>query len=117
MAYLSKLAVFSAIASSAFASPVNNGKWSVQQTPVGNYTKNGPRALAAAYSKYKAAIPADVVAAAAASTTGSATATPESDDEAYLIPVSVGGQTLNLDLDTGSSDLYVAVPKLIDFFR
>lgn len=25
----------------------------------------------------------------------------------YLVPVNVGGQTLNLDFDTGSSDLYV----------
>lgn len=33
------------------------------------------------------------------------TASPTTEDIQYLIPVSVGGQKLNLDLDTGSSDL------------
>ena len=38
---------------------------------------------------------------------GSVVATPESGDIEYLSPVTIGGQTVNLDFDSGSSDLWV----------
>ncbi|KAI1340224.1 acid protease [Xylariaceae sp. FL0016] len=49
------------------------------------------------------------VAAAAANTsqTGTVVNTPEANDVEYLSPVNIGGQTLNLDFDSGSSDLWV----------
>ena len=56
------------------------------------------------YNKFKAAAPEDVV-SAAANNDGTVTATPEQYDSEYLCPVTIGGQTLNLDFDTGSSDL------------
>ncbi|CZR64798.1 probable aspergillopepsin A precursor [Phialocephala subalpina] len=56
-------------------------------------------------------------AAAASNTTTSATnatagtgivaATPEQGDVEYLAPISIGGQTMNMDFDSGSSDLWV----------
>ena len=62
----------------------------------------GAVALSKTYQKYKANVPADV---AAAASTGSVTATPQQYAAEYLCPVTIGGQTLNLDFDTGSADL------------
>ena len=73
----------------------------------------GPIALDQALSKFSkvglSASPAVKAAAskAAATDDGTVAASPEQFDQAYLEPVSIGGQTLNLDFDTGSSDLYV----------
>jgi len=39
--------------------------------------------------------------------TGEVTATPVENDAEYLEKVTIGGQTLTMDFDTGSSDLYV----------
>ncbi|KAI1801774.1 penicillopepsin [Daldinia bambusicola] len=46
-------------------------------------------------------------AAGAGNGTGLVKATPEANDVEYLSPVTIGGQTLNLDFDSGSSDLWV----------
>lgn len=64
----------------------------------------GPVQLQKAYKKFNKAVPTDV---AAAASDGSVSATPEQYDAEYLSPVEIGGQTLNLDFDTGSADLYV----------
>ncbi|TVY18782.1 putative aspergillopepsin A-like aspartic endopeptidase [Lachnellula arida] len=38
---------------------------------------------------------------------GTVTATPETGDTEFLSPVNIGGQTMNMDFDSGSSDLWV----------
>ena len=64
----------------------------------------GPVSVLSTYKKFQATPPEDVV-TAAANNDGTVTATPEEYDSEYLCPVTIGGQTLNLDFDTGSSDL------------
>lgn len=88
----------------------------------------GSMAIAKAYSKYGAAIPDDLLSAVeeilkelgllgnggagnntAADPQGEVAAVPQMFDSEYLCPVEIGTppQTLNLDFDTGSSDLWV----------
>lgn len=43
---------------------------------------------------------------------GTVKATPEEGDVSFLAPIKVGGQTLMMDFDTGSSDLWVFNPHL-----
>ena len=64
-----------------------------------------------AYQKYNAQVPTNVAAAAAA-VSGTVAANPEQYDAEYLCPVTVGGNTLNLNFDTGSADLWVFSDKL-----
>ncbi|ORY70443.1 aspergillopepsin-F [Pseudomassariella vexata] len=54
----------------------------------------------------------NTTAGAAATGVGLVTATPEQNDVEYLSPVDIGGQTLNLDFDSGSSDLWVFSSQL-----
>ncbi|KAG9568584.1 aspartic endopeptidase Pep1, partial [Aureobasidium melanogenum] len=62
----------------------------------------------AKYAKAGASAPTIVrKAAASATASGSVANKPEPSDTMYLCPVTVGGKTLNLDFDTGSSDLWV----------
>ncbi|KAI4603831.1 Type I transmembrane sorting receptor [Pestalotiopsis sp. 9143b] len=74
------------------------------------YMKYGapvPDAINKTVTEYRAAKQARLLAKRAGS--GTVTTTPVSDDEEYITPVSIGtpAQTLNLDFDTGSSDLWV----------
>jgi hypothetical protein len=72
----------------------------------------GVNALAAAFRKYNFDMPASMSTTAGSNKavtgqTGNVNAQPEQNAAEYLSPVTIGGQTLNLDFDTGSSDLYV----------
>ncbi|KAI9826948.1 MAG: Type I transmembrane sorting receptor [Phylliscum demangeonii] len=75
--------------------------------------KNGPAALAGAFLKFGIEVPQSL-AAASGGNDGTATATPQPLDTEYLVPVTIGnGQTLNLDLDTGSADLRLIRCRLL----
>ncbi|KAG8159395.1 hypothetical protein KVR01_011056 [Diaporthe batatas] len=125
--------VAAALASSAVSAPsglhigtpsntpdnLGPGKASFKQVPNPNYKFNGALSVKKTYLKYGKPVPDWLEAAVANITaelglegraTGSASATPiDSFDDAYVTPVQIGTppQTLNLDFDTGSSDLWV----------
>ncbi|GAB7355838.1 hypothetical protein MBLNU459_g6501t1 [Dothideomycetes sp. NU459] len=116
MQYTTYAAVLAAIARISVASPVDivgRSTFSVQQVAVPAEQRTPKKApvhqLLKVYQKYahKGAVAPSAVVAAAATQTGQVTATPESDDSEYLCPVKVGSDTLNLDFDTGSADLWV----------
>ena len=95
---------------------IGAGTASLAQIANPSFVRNGPFALAKAYRKYGAPIPDDLRSAVARllallgkRDSGGADATPEKHDLEFLTPVSIGtpAQVLNLDFDTGSSDLWV----------
>lgn len=107
-----------ALAASAFAAPTPEAKasFSVKQVRNEKFVPNGPLAMAKTFKKFGKEIPQNIkdaitrhqVSKRAGSESGSVTTTPEDAyDSEYLTPVSIGtpAQVLNLDFDTGSSDL------------
>ena len=103
----------------------SSGKISLKQARNPNYHFIGPLSVKKTYLKYGRPVPDWLESAVATFTSdmsstgsqlsgkranGSAVATPTDNiDDAYVVPVQIGTpqQTLNLDLDTGSSDLWV----------
>lgn len=117
MRLLDNIVLASAFVSFTWATPLvkrQNKNFSVTQSVPKPFKVAGPIALARAYGKYVgvgAQVPAAVQAAAVNASqfdNGAVPASPEANDLEYLAPVTIGGQTLNLDFDTGSSDLYVS---------
>ncbi|KAI2642667.1 aspartic peptidase domain-containing protein [Xylaria nigripes] len=118
------IALAAALAGTAAAFPTINGK---NATPARSFTVNrvanplfkphGPLQLAKAYNKFGAKLPdglAQTITNYKASRnakrdSGSAVTSPEQSDIEYLTPVEIGTppQTLHLDFDSGSSDLWV----------
>jgi aspergillopepsin I len=93
-----------------------SGTLSLKQVRNPRFVRSGPVQLAKIYHKYGAPLPDDLKAAvarirsnSAKRSNGSAETKPEENDVEYLTPVSIGTpeQVLNLDFDTGSSDLWV----------
>ncbi|KAI9821663.1 MAG: hypothetical protein M1827_002244 [Pycnora praestabilis] len=83
-----------------------------------NYVPSGRVAMQKAYAKYGWTVPQDLTVSNAASgnssgggsgngESGEVSASPEQNDAEFLSPVTIGGQTLMMDFDTGSSDLWV----------
>ena len=92
---------------------------SIHQISHGLIKRHGPSALARVYRKYHIDLPRDVEAAVKnnnnsnnSNNNNNSTITPTPNDTEYLIPVIIGGQTLDLQVDTGSSDLWVFSPHL-----
>ena len=90
------------------ASPVNiqprAGNFVVHQTVPKPFKKSGPAEILSTYGKYNASAPENVIKAAYAND-GIVLADPTRYDIEYLSPVTIGGQTLTVNFDTGSSDL------------
>lgn len=97
----------SALAGTSFAKPIPAPEVTTRKGFTINQSipkpfQAGPVVLQRAYRKYNRAVPEDVTRAAQ---DGTVSATPEQFDSEYLSPVTIGGQTVNLDFDTGSADL------------
>ncbi|KAL8999436.1 MAG: hypothetical protein Q9169_001750 [Polycauliona sp. 2 TL-2023] len=108
MRLLNGLGVASTVWMSVATSPVNlqprAGDFIVHQTVPKPFKKTGPAAILSTYDKYNASAPKAVIRALTAND-GFVLANPTLYDAEYLSPVTIGGQTLNLNFDTGSSDL------------
>lgn len=101
------LATGAVLASVVSAKPIPQVTTKKGYTVTGTIAKPRPAypvQLANVYQKYGGSMP-ERVAAAAASASGSVPAIPQESDISYLSEVTIGGQTVNLDFDTGSADL------------
>ena len=108
MRFIGQLSAASALLAFASASPVERRDikkdFTIEQTVPKPFIQSGPAAVLSTYNKFNVPAPEDVITAAAAND-GTVTAEPAAFDSQYLTPVTVGGQPLNLDFDTGSADL------------
>ena len=90
------------------AEALGSSTFSVPAVKNPNLVRNGTAALLKAYAKYNLQptmqMPESFMISLKKRQDGSDPASPAGGVE-YLIPVTVGGESLNLDLDTGSADL------------
>ncbi|KAI9781567.1 MAG: Type I transmembrane sorting receptor [Peltula sp. TS41687] len=115
MQLLGRITLVSAIfASLSTANPIEkrDRHFSVKQAARTAYkVKNGPSALAKAYRKYGVPVPHQL--AKAATNDGRVSAVPVEFDVQYLCPVTIGSnQSVMLNFDTGSADLWVFSSRL-----
>lgn len=115
MVAASKLALFVSAAASVAAAPAAESRatssFSVPAIHNENYQRNGTLALLKAYAKY-GLTPSEpdsilnlLLGNLVKRQDGTVPAKPDSQNVEYICEVTIGGQTLNLDFDTGSADL------------
>ncbi|KAG5993310.1 hypothetical protein E4U43_003538 [Claviceps pusilla] len=109
--FLVSLVAASSLAAAAPAAS-NDGTFAVPAQYNANARLSGPAALAKIYTKYGKSLPQDLSQALLFEqhkVTSSAGAHPQDNDQYYTTPVEFGtpAQTIYMDLDTGSSDLWV----------
>jgi hypothetical protein len=122
MARLQAVLCFFLFITFVFGSPLKQHKkrsFKVKRVEVPNYVPNGPKAYKRALVKFgfddisfvpDGEVAQRIKAATSASFTGSGeedgstSASPTQNDAQFLSPVSVGGQTLIMNFDSGSSD-------------
>lgn len=122
MTPVTTLLFVTSLACATFAAPTQPKKRSfkIDRVRQANYVPNGSVALRKAYVKFgldditflpnanvAASSNAETAAAGTGSEEGEVSASPTQNDAEFLSPVSVGGQTLVMDFDTGSSDMWV----------
>ena len=104
MHFIQSIAVASSLLTvTTYANPLTRRDRFSVQTTAKNGKMSGQKAMLKVYKKYGKSIPARIK--AGTSSNGSVTATPSKGDQEYDAQVVIGGQTFNLDFDTGSSDL------------
>ncbi|MCJ1472237.1 Type I transmembrane sorting receptor [Lambiella insularis] len=110
MPFLYQVTVAAALLALGCATPIANRRdvgFSVTEVAKNvGFLKSGPRLMAETYLKFGKEMPTEV-SNAAATTSGTVVANPTQYDSEYVCSVTVGGQTMRLDFDTGSSDLWV----------
>lgn len=109
------LAAVAQAAPASQAAPVSKA-FSIPAVHNVNHVRNGTAAMLKAYRKWNLT-PTKPVSESFLSELlagvlskrqdGSVTASPDENNVEYLVPVTIGGQELQLDFDTGSADLYV----------
>lgn len=110
MSLFKTAATYATILSLAAATPIDKpGKtFTCKQVEKGSVARSGPAEMLKAFNKFGKDAPSEVLSAAAAAKTGSAAAVPgDKYDTEYLTPVTIGNTTMQLQIDTGSSDLWV----------
>ncbi|KAI8627616.1 secreted aspartic proteinase precursor [Xylariaceae sp. FL1651] len=109
------LALVSALLGAASAAPSPPpSRFTVNQVRNENFKRHGPAQVAKTYLKYGRPVPEELAAALGMDSNGkrsegTVNTSPTQYDSEWLTPVQIGtpAQTLNLDFDSGSSDLWV----------
>src|SRR5438105_3459118 len=115
MPSLRSVAALCFIAGHSVATPIESrGTFTLKEVRVDSLRKHPVRERAATDAKFGGTVPAERAALARRSDSGSVPAKASSNpgEWAYLVPVKVGDTTMMLQIDTGSSDLWVFSDQL-----